>query len=1086
MFNRFKKTKGVISIFLVIVLIPMMTASSIFVDVSKYVLAKSVAESAGDLTLNTILTHYDRELNEYFGLIASAQDIDSVLGEMEDFFVSCMVSQGINEEDANTVLERLSAIGGSGEDGISDFLGISLGDGGFKAEKVKNGSLVNPALMKTQIVEFMKYRGPINSITDFISQLKSGSSQFEKTDEITDMVNEKSEFYESENALMQTLFDIYMKLKDYDSLNITADTIESVKSKTGTGDGSYISDYKLIHKKLVFDLHNTAGLKIFSEYPDYMVKAAGEGKVLKKKETVSVPSSEEGGESTSEEQMVPDIEKALYNAAWEMGDFLAKKESLWRLLKEIGALDKSGNDAYNTKVYKTQYWAQIFSNFTKNEKVVKGFAKAATNLDQAIKNMNATYNAYINGMGLSSDYVSLAKIEGVNTYGQDTVKNHKDSLSKQYDNIKPYIDTYKNICNRLTDFSKDAIQNNAASLSCNDSAKRDKVDEKIKDIYTSAHNYHVQLESGSEILQKAIDLTRALKGKLEKYNTNFSNWETAANKISADESEVARIDQEEIKAKKNGGSKSNSQNMQDKAEQNLIGKINDADVDQLYSRLCSIKSLLDASKTAIEECKYFDTSVKDIENTDEAVSVMFRWLAGKGKKTVGTFIKSELENLSKDIEWKNTATIPGITRDNNPEMVEGQVKLRDLLYNYFKDYNPETDNAKKEQGENAKKDAEKLGDKEVDELDLKPLLSASTELKDKRICDSQLYTDAVEGKKSRGLSEISDFVGRLFSNFSGTMSQAMVDMRDDLLVSDYIMSMFSYDTFEAEKRLEYAVKEKGYEITNAAEWVGKMGEYSDKWKDESPTFTYNKSLRNKMINDTNCYSYGNEIEYILYGKDNAGNKSSAYGSIYMIRFALDLPLVFAKYWSDTAVTTIANSISAATYGIVPAALIQLAVCLGLTAAEAAVDLTYIKAGIGVKFIKTDKDTDLFVSFASVESSMSGSIGSNSKDSNGKVGVDMVKGYFQYSDYLRMFLLLNLLGSGESGICARTADVIQANMGKITGSGFALSKSQVYFKITADIKVDPMMLALPINADEEGNLADVSSWNTFSYEMVRGY
>lgn len=1086
MFNRFKKTKGVISIFLVIVLIPMMTASSIFVDVSKYVLAKSVAESAGDLTLNTILTHYDRELNEYFGLIASAQDIDSVLGEMEDFFVSCMVSQGINEEDANTVLERLSAIGGSGEDGISDFLGISLGDGGFEAKKVNNGSLVNPALMKTQIVEFMKYRGPINSITDFISQLKSGSSQFEKTDEITDMVNEKSAFYESENELMQTLFEIYMKLKEYDSLNITADTIESVKSKTGTGDGSYISDYKLIHKKLVFDLHNTNGEAVFGGSG---IKSYGniKGRIITKKETVIVPPSEDGAEGTSEQQEVPDIEKALNDAAGAIGEYLSAKNSLWNLLHTCGVLDNNDRDVYNQGVYNTQYWAQTADAFQLNKTTVNKYIRSANAMAQAIKNMEVTYDAYTKDTGLKIDTVNVRAVNGVETSGPKSVEAHRNALKKQYDDIaKNSILTYQIICDRLVDFSDKALNQNKPSLSCNNSAKRDKVDEKIKKIYTSAHNYHVQLESGSEILQKTIDLTLDLKGKLEKYNTNFSNWETAANKISADESEVARIDQEEIKAKKNGGTKSNSQNMQDKAEQNLIGKINDADVDQLYSRLCSIKGLLDASKTAIEECKYFDTSVKDIKNTGEAVSVMFRWLDSKGKKTVGTFIKSELENISNDIKWENTAVIPGITKDSNPEIKEGQVKLRDLLYNYFKGYNPETDDAKKEQGENAKKDAEKLGDKEVNELDLSPLLSASTELKDKRICDSQLYTDAVEGKKSRGLSEISDFVGRLFSNFSGTISQAMVDMRDDLLVSDYIMSMFSYDTFEAEKRLEYAVKKEGYKITNAADWVGKMGNYSDEWKDESPTFAYNKNLRNKMINDANCYSYGNEIEYILYGKDNAGNKSSAYGSIYMIRFALDLPLVFAKYWSDTAVTTIANSISAATYGIVPAALIQLAVCLGLTAAEAAVDLTYIKAGIGVKFIKTDKDKDLFVSFASVGSSMSGSIDSNSKDSNGKVGVDMVKGYFQYSDYLRMFLLLNLLGSGESGICARTADVIQANMGKITGSGFALSKSQVYFKITADIKVDPMMLALPINADEEGNLADVSSWNTFSYEMVRGY
>ena len=68
MFHGFKKTKGVISIFLVIILVPMLTASSLFVDISKMVLAHSVAESAADLSLNTVMTHFDKKLNEYYGL----------------------------------------------------------------------------------------------------------------------------------------------------------------------------------------------------------------------------------------------------------------------------------------------------------------------------------------------------------------------------------------------------------------------------------------------------------------------------------------------------------------------------------------------------------------------------------------------------------------------------------------------------------------------------------------------------------------------------------------------------------------------------------------------------------------------------------------------------------------------------------------------------------------------------------------------------------------------------------------------------------------------------------------------------------
>jgi hypothetical protein len=60
----FLKNKGSISIFLVIILVPMLTISGIIVDSSRIKLGRGVASSAVDLTLNTALTHYDSVLKE--------------------------------------------------------------------------------------------------------------------------------------------------------------------------------------------------------------------------------------------------------------------------------------------------------------------------------------------------------------------------------------------------------------------------------------------------------------------------------------------------------------------------------------------------------------------------------------------------------------------------------------------------------------------------------------------------------------------------------------------------------------------------------------------------------------------------------------------------------------------------------------------------------------------------------------------------------------------------------------------------------------------------------------------------------------
>ena len=59
MFRFVLKRRGAISVFLVIVLVPMLVMSATMVDVSRVNLGNAMAVSAGDLTANTVLTNYD-------------------------------------------------------------------------------------------------------------------------------------------------------------------------------------------------------------------------------------------------------------------------------------------------------------------------------------------------------------------------------------------------------------------------------------------------------------------------------------------------------------------------------------------------------------------------------------------------------------------------------------------------------------------------------------------------------------------------------------------------------------------------------------------------------------------------------------------------------------------------------------------------------------------------------------------------------------------------------------------------------------------------------------------------------------------
>ena len=128
--NFWRKTQGAVSIFLVIILVPMMTFAALFVDASKIRLARGVAESAGDLTLNTALTDYDTMLKDLYGLFATVQDTDELYEKLESYYKTCIVSSGVDEADATDITQQLmqllNGVEASGD--TADILNMQLMD----------------------------------------------------------------------------------------------------------------------------------------------------------------------------------------------------------------------------------------------------------------------------------------------------------------------------------------------------------------------------------------------------------------------------------------------------------------------------------------------------------------------------------------------------------------------------------------------------------------------------------------------------------------------------------------------------------------------------------------------------------------------------------------------------------------------------------------------------------------------------------------------------------------------------------------------------------------------------------------------
>ena len=204
-----KKTRGAVSVFLVMILVPCMLVSSIFVDVSRMYLAQGMAESASDLALNALLTKYDADLSDWYGMMASCQNIEEVYSKSAEIFLRILSSQDLSEEEIKNVIDY--GMHTFSDQDINDLLRMEP-QGDVTVGAVDGADLTNPTILKDQIVEFMKYRAPVELTSTLIGRLaetgdagNTGITDVLESDENSELVEDKQAFYEAEGELCECL-----------------------------------------------------------------------------------------------------------------------------------------------------------------------------------------------------------------------------------------------------------------------------------------------------------------------------------------------------------------------------------------------------------------------------------------------------------------------------------------------------------------------------------------------------------------------------------------------------------------------------------------------------------------------------------------------------------------------------------------------------------------------------------------------------------------------------------------------------------------------------------------------------------------
>ena len=1088
--NRKKRkygSRGAVTVFLTVVLVPTIVFAAVFADLSRVQYSKAMAESAADLALDSLISRYDENLEQYYGMVASCQNIDDFYDTTVKYFAGMMRAEGISGENIDSFYAFMNDYIETGN--VSDFLKVELDKAGIQISDMDSQLDGNAALIEAQIVEFMKYRGPVAITEKVINRfIKDGGSNvidgLDDAEKNEPVVESRQEYAEAQGEFLEAIFYTYLAIRRYDLAykgrrgNESEANIPSEKEYNSLEENTrnIWDDYKELTRLLTnyyicsdgVDDAKTAADSI----PDYPIDWDHYSK------------EDIGSKVTVDDQVTYYLSSQAYNSLYASSNYQGKIQAVTNAANAIRQALESVQTPNESDLDEVVYLLEL-------KKALDGQRSSFETLwndGEYLLSLHAKITAALQceappqgtGDALPSDWRTNLADEKGKIYdcwvaflspGQDETQHDSGYKTR----IKEYIElagrVKKNIDNEEYTFD-------SAYLGKNDVSPSEFLREAGPDLDTLKnilHKRHEELQvaiNGGTIEvageKKEVKKLDEIQGLYNEYLIKTEEWGSSSEGVDTNYAKQEHQRYENVKA---GNKEDETSNEVDTLASDIKEKnvLNEESIDELKNRLSSIdQDILEAEK-AIESFQYGGVSVSDISSLSELIK------AASGVIPSESDIRISVNNQAADNYFTNLIVpkkedlykAPKITAENDPNLDNGTPKLYNFLREQFQDSEEDiseklSDNKKrsnewKKEGENAEKKA-KTADMEDPTLighGTSPLNAIDPHT------DNSFGVGSAILSLIKGIKNIVD---------GGT------EIRDQIYVIEYVMDMFSYSSYNTEGKLKLAGDGKTYKDFESYN-------NNDKWGDEDFSFHENKSLTNRMINSENNQFNLAEAEYILFGEtDMQKCLVKSYTTIYTIRLALNLVSGFKNFYtrgSDMTSITIngvADAIAAATQGIVPACVTKCVLITALSAIESAKDLEVLKKGDSVLLYKAEAG-DWYCKIEPDADDKNNAKFGNSDITTGSKGL-------YYSDYMYIFLLLNT--SNYEDMLYRIGDLVEANM-RQSNKDFDLSKTKCFFKMTAHAKVKPLMLTLPIvQSYGTGNMLISDTWCSYDIKTIRGY
>lgn len=236
----FYRNDGAITVFLSLILIPILILAGISVDAVRVYGASAILADSVELTMNTALANYEQALKDSYGILAMSSDENELSNNLIKYFENTINSMGLefDEEDSYTksIIDDIKNMISSSENlEFNNLIDMETVD--FLAKGVEGTQIYYPETLKRQIVEYMKYRGLISLGSNFMEKLNI----FKEIPKQQKYIESKVEYESSLSDLDESCKKIYSAIVKYDKAKkkLNNYSIEDFYSDSISGNGGF-------------------------------------------------------------------------------------------------------------------------------------------------------------------------------------------------------------------------------------------------------------------------------------------------------------------------------------------------------------------------------------------------------------------------------------------------------------------------------------------------------------------------------------------------------------------------------------------------------------------------------------------------------------------------------------------------------------------------------------------------------------------------------------------------------------------------------------------------------------------------------